>query len=309
MKTIPNSYPILREAKVVNTTDPEKLGRIQLRVYPELSSIEPENDLPWCFPMSGGTHGKSFSTPLVGQIVWCVVMSRYWNEITFLPFNITKPTEHLFDDWMSKQRPAVTDMKTDPEEEHLIVEQFEDDFTVFHDTKNNQHGYLHPTGTFFVINQDGSIWVQSVKKYTFHNKESDLFFEADSDTGNITLKTKGSVDETVDKDVTKTFKANEKVDVTGNSKHTSANTDIESKAPIGVKGTETQLGSGSLQPYWDSETGAWSQWPMFIPPSPWPSGVPVPPAPPLINMALNGLKAAILQADIAAKASCAKAIK
>jgi hypothetical protein len=99
------------------------------------------------------------------------------------------------------------------------------------------------------------------------------------------------------------------VNVTGKSKHTSADTDIESTAPVGIKGTETQLGGGSLQLYWDAETEAWSQWPIIIPPVPWPSGVPVPPVPPLINMALNGLKNAILQADTEAKASCAKAIK
>jgi hypothetical protein len=76
-----------------------------------------------------------------------------------------------------------------------------------------------------------------------------------------------------------------------------------------IKGTSTQLGSGALQPYWEEETEAWSQWPLIIPPVPWPSGVPVPPAPPIICMALNGLKKALLQADSTAKKNCAKAIK
>lgn len=215
MKTISNSYPVLRESRVISTTDPEKLGRIQLRVYPELSSIEPESDLPWCFPHTGGVHGKSFGVPLVGQLVSCVVWNRYFNEITFLPFNITNPTEHIFDNWMKNQRPKITDMKTDPEEEHLIVDQFEDDFTAFHDTKNGQHGFLHPSGTYAVINKDGFVWVQSVKKYTFRNKESDLFFEADSETGNIVFKTKGSIDKAVEKDATEKIKGKQSVEVAG----------------------------------------------------------------------------------------------
>jgi hypothetical protein len=189
MKVIHNSFPIFREAKVINTTDPENLGRIQLKIYPELSEIA-DTDCPWCFPHTGGVHGKSFGVPLVEQLVTCVVWNRYFNEITFLPFNITNPTEHLFDNWMENQRSEVADMETDPEEEHFIVEQFEDDFTVFHDTKNSQHGFLHPTGTYLTVNKDGSIWVQSVKKCTFHNKDSDLIFEVDSDTGNIAFKTK-----------------------------------------------------------------------------------------------------------------------
>jgi hypothetical protein len=95
----------------------------------------------------------------------------------------------------------------------------------------------------------------------------------------------------------------------GVTKLITKDTFIESEAPVGIEGTKTQLGGGALQPYWDDETSAWSQWPTFIPPTPWPSGRPVPPAPPIICMALNGLKNAILQADITAKASCAKAIK
>jgi hypothetical protein len=49
MKAIPNSYPIIRESQVISTTDPEKLGRVQLKVYPELAEI-PDADCPWCFP-------------------------------------------------------------------------------------------------------------------------------------------------------------------------------------------------------------------------------------------------------------------
>jgi hypothetical protein len=227
MKAIPNSYPIIREAKVISTSDQEKLGRIQLKVYPELSDI-PDGDCPWCFPHTGGVHGKSFGVPLIGQLITCIVWSKYWNEITFLPFNITKPTEHIFDIWMKNQRPEISDMKNDPEEEHLVVEQFEDDFTIFHDSKNSQHGFLHPTGTFFVVNKDGSIFTQLVKKLTFHNKDSDLVVEADSESGNVTLKVKGTLEHTIDKDW--------KITVFGKSNiKTTGDTNIEASGSINVK--------------------------------------------------------------------------
>jgi len=244
-RTVNNSYPLWREAKVINTTDPDKLGRIQLKVYPELSDI-PDDNCPWCFPHTGGVHGKSFGVPLVDQLITCVVWNRYWNEITFLPFNITKPAEHLFDEWTKNQRPEIADMEADPEEEHLIVDQFEDNFTVFHDTKNNQHGFLHSTGTYAIVNKDGSVWFQSVKKYTFHNKDSDLFLEADSESGNVTFKTKGDVDEAIkgkhEKEVTgdikTTGKANWKVAITGNTEiKTTGNTKIESTGKVDVVAT------------------------------------------------------------------------
>lgn len=254
MKAIPNSYPILREAKVINTTDSEKLGRVQLKVYPELSEI-PDADCPWCFPWSGGIHGKSFGVPLKDQLVSCIVYNKYWNEIVFLPFNITNPTEHLFDKWKENQKSKIADMADVPEEEHFVVEEYEDGFTAFHDTKNNQHGFLHPKETYIMINKDGDIFMQSIKKLTFHNKDSDLILEADSETGDVAFKTKGSVDEAVDKDVTQTYKANQTTEVTGDAKFdykanwkvtvtgnteikTTGNTNIESSGTMGIKSSE-----------------------------------------------------------------------
>jgi len=104
---------------------------------------------------------------------------------------------------------------------------------------------------------------------------------------------------------TKNSTFTQKID--GNTKSVSKDFDIESEKPVGIEGTKTQLGAGTLQPYWDDETKAWGY--TFIPPAPWPSGAPVPPVPPIICMALNGLKAAILQADTKVKAACSKAIK
>jgi hypothetical protein len=321
---VENSYPLWREAKVINTTDTEKLGRIPLKVYPELSDI-PDADCPWCFPHTGGVHGKSFGVPLVGQLITCVVWNRYWNEITFLPFNITKPTEHLFDDFMANIRPLLKDVPTDPEEEHLVVERYEDGFSKFDDTKNSQHGAVHPSGAHFTINKLGEIFLWLIKTFTLHNGDNSIILEVNPETKSVKFYQKGKLESetdqsvgikihdtlttTVDKDVKETFKANETTEVTGNSKHKSANTDIESNSPVGLKGSGTQLGGGVLQPYWDKEKQAWSQWPLIIPPAPWPPGVPVPPAPPIICMALNGIKNMILAADTAAKASGALALK
>jgi len=95
----------------------------------------------------------------------------------------------------------------------------------------------------------------------------------------------------------------------GVSTLTSVDTDINSDKPIGIKGTNTQLGGDVLQKFWDDMNFAISQYPLIIPPVPWPPGIPVPPAPPLINMALNGIIMKLKSAIATAKASCAKALK
>jgi hypothetical protein len=323
MKVISNSYPLLREAKVINITDPEELGRIQLKIYPELAEI-PDADCPWAFPASGGIHGKSFGLPLKDQFITCFCWSKYWNEFSFLPFSITNPTEHLFDDFMKNIRPLMKDIPADPEEEHLIVERYEDDFSEFHDTKNRQHGWVHPSGAHATINNLGDIFLWLVKSLAVHNGDDTIILKVNPEDQSASFYQKGKLesetddlvsikihktyDLAVDENVTKKFNAGETTEVAGSSGHKSADTNIESAAPVGIKGADTLLGAGVLQPYWTAEKEAWAQY-SFIPPASWPPETPVPPVPPIICMALNGLKAALLPADSDAMENGAKAIK
>jgi hypothetical protein len=89
---------------------------------------------------------------------------------------------------------------------------------------------------------------------------------------------------------------------------TGKHVDVDSPNPIGIKGTGVLLGADVLQVFWDELSAAWDQYKVFIPPVPWPSPV-VPPAPPIINMALTGVKAKVMAACAKAKLSGAKSIK
>jgi phage baseplate assembly protein gpV len=96
------------------------------------------------------------------------------------------------------------------------------------------------------------------------------------------------------------------------AKHTGLTTDdldVESAKPVGVQGTKTQLGADVLQVFFDDLKKAVQRNPIVIPSAPWPKGAPVPPAPPIINMFLNGLIADVVAAIEKAKESCAKALK
>jgi hypothetical protein len=117
----------------------------------------------------------------------------------------------------------------------------------------------------------------------------------------------GTLDLVVDK--TGTFKLkNFDVEV---KEHTGVKTDdfnIEAEKPIGLEGTKTQLGADVLQVFFDDLIAAMTRNPV-IPPAPLPKGAPVPPAPPMINMFLNGVFEDIVAAANKAKAACAKALK
>ena len=224
-------YPLFREAIVTSVEDPEELGRVQLRVLPELSEHE-ESDLPWCFPESSGIHGKSFGLPQVGQAVSCIVWTKLWCEITYLPMVIRKPKEHPFQDWMDNQRSLIDDMANDPEEKDLVVERYSDDFSQYHDVGNSEHGFVHPSGTYVSIDKDGTAWMKGVKELHLHDGDENFEAVIDFTSGDITLTTKGKQEKTVEGDATQTYKGKWSVSVTGDAS-------IESKGAVNIKATSS----------------------------------------------------------------------
>ena len=224
-------YPLFREAIVTSVEDPEKLGRIQLRVLPELSEHE-EADLPWCFPESSGIHGKSFGLPQVGQAVSCIVWTKLWCEITYLPMVIRKPKEHPYQDWMDNQRSLIDDMANDPEEKDLVVNQYSDDFGGYHDVGNSEHGFVHPSGTYVSIDKEGTAWMKGVKELHLHDGDENFEAVIDFTSGDITLTTKGKQEKTVEGDATQTYKGKWSVSVTGDAS-------IESKGAVNIKATSS----------------------------------------------------------------------
>ena len=224
-------YPLFREAIVTSVEDPEELGRVQLRVLPELSEHE-ESDLPWCFPESTGVHGKDFGMPQVGQAVSCIVWTKLWCEITYLPMVIRKPKEHPYQDWMDNQRSLIDDMANDPEEKDLVVKQYSDDFSEYHDVGNSEHGFVHPSGTYVSIDKEGTAWLKGVKELHLHDGDENFEAVIDFTSGDIKLTTKGKQEKTVEGDATQTYKGKWSVSVTGDAS-------IESKGAVNIKATSS----------------------------------------------------------------------
>ena len=224
-------YPLFREALVTSVEDPEELGRIQLRVLPELSEHK-ESDLPWCFPESTGIHGKDFGMPQVGQAVSCIVWTKLWCEITYLPMVIRKPKEHPYQDWMDNQRSLIDDMANDPEEKDLVVKQYSDDFSEYHDAGNSEHGFVHPSGTYVTIDKDGTAFMKGVKELHVHDGDGNFEAVIDFTSGDVTLTTKGKQSLEVGGDSEQTYKGKWNISVTGDAS-------IESKGAVNIKATSS----------------------------------------------------------------------
>ena len=166
-------------------------------------------------------------------------------------------------------------------------------FKIFHDEENDDPGIKFD----FVSGKTISTTMFNEVIYT-HEKEDRISLEEKLDKY---FKNWKSVYTDIDED--------QETRVAKNSLHESNNTDIHSNRPIGIKGTETQLGGDVLQVFWQDLIKAVSQYPIFIPPVRWPKYVPVPPVPIIINMALVGITREIVIISLKAKANCAKALK
>lgn len=208
------TYPLFREAEVVSTNDPEDLGRIQLRVFPELSET-PEADLPWAFPLASGPHDGDFGTPLEKQWIYCVVWNKYWSEISFTPWTLPDPKNPRFRKLKEKLIPKIKEYKGKPDIRHCVGSVLEDEFAEFHDTKESQHGILHPSGSYVFMDKNGELFVNSVKRITFHNDDGSVSAVIDSESGNVDLKTKGSVKKDVKGNAEEKISGAWKINVTG----------------------------------------------------------------------------------------------
>ena len=161
---------------------------------------------------------------------------------------IRKPKEHPFQDWMDNQRSLIDDMANDPEEKDLVVEQYSDDFSQYHDVGNSEHGFVHPSGTYVSIDKDGTAWMKGVKELHLHDGDGNFEAVIDFTSGDIKLTSKGKQEKTIEGDVKETIKGKQEVEVDQDSELTvkgkwkvsvTGDASIESKGAVNIKATSS----------------------------------------------------------------------
>jgi len=144
----------------------------------------------------------------------------------------------------------------------------------------------------------------SIKSVMLRNEDKDSYFEIVDDDKTINIVGAEKFNVTTKDDINETTQKNWNVNVKEKANHTSADTSLDSKAPMGIKGSGTELGGGNLRPYWQKEKSAWSV--MFLPPVPMAIA---PPSPALICMGIHKVKMGMMAATDAAEATNKKVLK
>jgi uncharacterized protein involved in type VI secretion and phage assembly len=165
---------------VMDNVDPDKLGRIKVKIYPMLSGVETEN-LPWAVPAmplssGAGENYGSFYVPEVGTNVWVfleagdIYQPVYFAEATDglkgLPVGIDE-------DYPST---TVTETKTG-----IVIK--------INRKEGNENVLVeHPKGSFIEMDKDGAITIntsETAGHITIEADEADIDVIADKGDVNI----------------------------------------------------------------------------------------------------------------------------
>lgn len=171
--------------KVVNNEDPERLGRVQIRVIGFYENIN-DDWLPWAIPDIGYIGGKNGSQiiPEIGTIV-----RGYFDH-----GDIQKPIYNGIAFNAANSDSAYTDRKNTAEYPHkmVLLETDQGDFLTLN-RKNGEMAFVHRTGASIFIDSDGNIKIQ-----TGTNSKSTLKVEVN---GNTEFNVKGSCKVMANKDI------------------------------------------------------------------------------------------------------------
>ncbi len=179
--------------KVTSIKDPDEKGKIQVRLLPEFRDIA-DADLPWVRPfMNEGT--TSFNPPPVDKYVLVA-----FTDCSFqVGFYITgAPIDGLFD--FDKIKDSLSSIKElgAPNYSELNYQQFPDGTITFHNTVTGESGIYHSTGSYTVIDKDGSLISYTKKSMKLYTDKSGIEI---ADDGTITLDNQGTKIEVVNNEV------------------------------------------------------------------------------------------------------------
>ena len=145
-------------AKVVNNNDSafpdkKKLGRVQVRLIPEMETIQ-DVDLPWAKPFMLPV-ANSYMIPEIGDVLYVISLDEFYKTLFYLDvaaFDATRNQQVAY------QQAAKFATGQYP---NLKVEQYKDGTCIFRDSTTGDIGVVHKSGTILAIGGDGKVYLQN----------------------------------------------------------------------------------------------------------------------------------------------------
>ena len=175
---------MFRAAKVIKNNDENQLGKIQVRIYPELIDVD-EDFLPWVDFYSNSLNGTSKNSgehtfPEVGS--WVRVFVEDYPVFHRVKIVSNDYVEGLYIYEKAKGLTEITELDTQTYPQPIF--KFYKDGTIqFHNTKTGESGTLYGDGSYQIKDKNGNFFSYSIEEHKFYN-----------DNGYIKLTNDGYVD-------------------------------------------------------------------------------------------------------------------
>ena len=161
---------MFRAAKVIKNNDENQLGKIQVRIYPELIDVD-EDFLPWVDFYSNSLNGTSKDSgehifPEVGS--WVRVFVEDYPVFHRIKIISNDYVEGLYIYEKAKGLTEITELDTQTYPQPIF--KFYKDGTIqFHNTDTGESGTLYGDGSYQIKDKNGNFFSYSIKEHKFYN--------------------------------------------------------------------------------------------------------------------------------------------
>lgn len=220
---------MIKIAKVIDNVDPDELGKIQVRILPEMIDVT-DDLLPWaaCYQNGIGITDNSGIHKIPEKDSFIRVIVEDWPYMQVI--------RYISDDYIEGKYiySKFSDVSIDELEEQTypqpIFQRFEDGTIEFHNSSTGEHGTYYKNGSYFIHDSSGNLYL--------NNKDKEL--KIYNNSGFFQLKTDGSIELNSDKDLDINITGDSTVTTTGNLElKTTANTTIDTTGNTQIKSTGT----------------------------------------------------------------------
>lgn len=164
----------IREAEVVDNNDPDKKGKVQVRIFPEMLNFE-KSVLPWCSPYSqGSSFSKDTGTHFVlevGSLIRVLIEDPFYKEIRYISDDYVEGL-YFYDKANGLSAISELGTQTYPQPTFQI---YKDGAIQFHNSETGESGTLYKNGGYFLHDKNGNIVFNAKNgKLKFNNTQGSL---------------------------------------------------------------------------------------------------------------------------------------
>jgi len=157
--------------KVVSTQDPEEKSRIKVRLLPEMADAQ-EGFLPWVYPfmlksMTSDSYSHEF--PEEDSLVWCFFTSNSFHTGFYISAVFL---EDVFDYSVIENTINNIEEINNPTYPQAQFSRYADGTVIFRNITTGETGIYHSSGTYTVIDDEGSVFVKGVKDIKLYNENA-----------------------------------------------------------------------------------------------------------------------------------------